>query len=53
MDLESVHERIRIWKKCMPRIEIFYACKTNPNEKIIEATMKHNVSYDVASLGEI
>jgi len=53
MDISNVAERIKIWKELLPRIEIFYACKTNPNEKIIEATMKENTCYDVASLGEI
>ena len=53
MDISNVTERIKIWKQLLPRVEIFYACKTNPNEEIIKATMKENTCYDVASLGEI
>ena len=39
MDISNVTERIKIWKQLLPRVEIFYACKTNPNEEIIKATM--------------
>ena len=37
----------------MPRIEIYYSIKVNPDPKIIEACLENKTNFDVGSLNEI
>ena len=37
----------------MPRVELFYAVKTNPQQSIIDRCMEHKTGFDVASGSEI
>ena len=35
-DPQSATERINLWRNILPRVEIFFAVKTNPDQKIID-----------------
>lgn len=50
-DMQSVEQRINLWREMLPRVEIFYAMKSGPN--CIKTAVNKNVGVDVASLGEI
>ena len=52
-DVENVTERIKIWRHLLPRVEIFYAVKTNTNTRIIQKCIDNNTCFDVASDTEI
>ena len=52
-DAQSAEERIELWREYLPRVEIFYAVKTNPNDKIIEKCIQNNTGFDVASGSEM
>ena len=52
-DVKNAVERIKIWRHLLPRVEIFYAVKTNTNSKIIQACLANNTGFDVASATEI
>jgi ornithine decarboxylase len=52
-DIENVTERIKIWRYLLPRVEIFYAVKTNTNPRIIQKCIDNNTCFDVASETEI
>lgn len=52
-DIKSAEERIALWRTLMPRVEIFYAVKTNPNTKIVEKCLESGTGFDVASEAEI
>lgn len=52
-DVENVTERIKIWRHLLPRVEIFYAVKTNTNPKIIQKCLENGTCFDVASATEI
>ena len=40
VDINNVKERIDLWRKLLPRVEIFYATKANNNDKIFEVCIK-------------
>ena len=40
-DAKSAVERIALWREFMPRVELFYAVKTNPNQKILDECLKN------------
>lgn len=52
-DIKCVSERIKLWRKLMPRVEIFYAAKCNSDEKIGRECVERNTGFDVASATEI
>jgi diaminopimelate decarboxylase len=35
-DISDVIQRIQIWRHLMPRVELFYAAKTNPDLAIVK-----------------
>lgn len=51
--LNEISNRIEKWKGLLPRVKPFYAIKSNPDSKIVETTLKHNIGYDCASKKEI
>jgi diaminopimelate decarboxylase len=40
-DIKNVEERITIWKNMLPRVELFYAAKVNPNVEILKACVNN------------
>ena len=52
-DPTSATERINHWRSFLPRVEIFFAVKTNPNQKIIDKCIEKNTGFDVASGSEM
>jgi ornithine decarboxylase len=52
-DIENVSQRIKIWRNLLPRVEIFYAVKTNTDSKIIQKCLQNGTGFDVASAAEI
>lgn len=52
-DLSEVKHRIELWRKLLPRVEVFYAAKVNPDKKVVDECVKHNSGFDVASSVEI
>ncbi len=51
--LNEISNRIEKWKGLLPRVKPFYAIKSNPDSKIVETTLQHNIGYDCASKKEI
>ena len=52
-DIKSVVERVVIWKNIMPRVELFYAAKCNPDFEIVKACVQQKTGFDVASVREM
>ena len=48
-DITNVQKRIDIWKQLLPRVEIFYALKCNPDIEILKACVRAGTGFDVAS----
>ena len=53
LDIQNVYDRINIWRKLMPRVQIFYAAKCNQNIEVGKACVEMNTGFDVASANEI
>lgn len=51
-DLNVVEQNVKTLKAHMPRVEIFYAVKSNADSKIIQKIDSRVNGYDIASLGE-
>lgn len=51
-DLSILQNRVKTLKELLPRVEIFYATKSNSDRRVIEALDKLVAGYDIASLGE-
>lgn len=41
------------FRKLLPRVELFYAVKANPNFEVIKTLAKHGCGFDVASKPEM
>ena len=41
------------WNKVLPRVEPFYAVKSNPNQVVLDTLLSQNVKFDCASLREV
>jgi ornithine decarboxylase len=50
---ESVLERLKIFNEYLPMVKVFYAVKSNPNERIIKCLMDAGCNFDCASKAEI
>lgn len=37
----------------MPRVEMFYAVKSNPDQRVLQTCLNEGVGFDVASIGEM
>jgi ornithine decarboxylase len=53
MDLQSVRERYGALREALPRAEVYYAVKANPDREVLELLASLGSYFDVASLGEI
>ena len=42
-----------MWKSILPRVEIFYAAKCNPDPRILKVCVEEQIGFDVASVGEM
>ncbi|MDQ5972246.1 MAG: Type PLP-dependent enzyme [Patescibacteria group bacterium] len=51
-DLAIVHENAKVITEALPRVGIYYAIKSNSDERIIETIDPIVAGYDIASLGE-
>jgi len=52
-DIKNASIRIKVWRKLLPRAELFYAVKTNPDEEIVKACVDFGTGFDVASKNEM
>lgn len=52
-DLDIVRNNVRSLKKYLPRIDFYYAIKSNADPEIISAIDGMVAGYDIASLGEL
>jgi len=53
VDLNSVVERVRLWKTLLPEVTPFYAVKCNPDAMLLSTLAVHGVNFDCASRAEI
>jgi ornithine decarboxylase len=51
-DLNFVRENVEIFKKLLPRVEIFYAIKSCDDSEVINSIDRKVTGYDIASYGE-
>ena len=52
-DLTDVEFRINLFRKLMPRVELFYAYKAHPDKELFKTCMAHKTGFDVASIFEM
>lgn len=53
VDLGKIIKQVQLWRNLLPRVEIFYAMKCNPDPLICRVLASLNVSFDCASKSEI
>ena len=51
--LQSIRDRIRLWKDCLPAIRPYYAVKCNNMPVVLEELHKGGCGFDCASLAEL
>ena len=51
--LNNISERIELFRKILPRVEIFYAMKCNSDKQVIKTCIQDGVGFDVASVNEM
>jgi ornithine decarboxylase len=49
----NVTNKVKYWNKYLPHIKPYYAIKSFNHPYMIDELLKHNISFDVASKGEI
>ncbi|XP_069355071.1 ornithine decarboxylase 2-like [Maniola hyperantus] len=52
-DMDEAYRRVEYFRKMMPRVEIFYAMKSNDSDKMIKLAAALGLGFDCASPGEI
>jgi len=52
VDHEKLRENYRTFKKCLPRVQCYYAVKANSEQQIVETLFEEGSSFDVASYNE-
>lgn len=52
VDHEKIRENYRRFKKCLPKVQVYYAVKANSNQEIIKTLFHEGASFDVASYNE-
>jgi ornithine decarboxylase len=52
LDHNKIRENYRTFKKCLPRVQCYYAVKANSHPEIIKTLFKEGSSFDVASYNE-
>lgn len=53
MDIGQIFRRYKFWKKKLPKIEILYAAKCNPDKLLLKTLSYLGLGFDVASKAEI
>jgi len=53
VDLGRLIHQARLWKKYLPRVQPYYAVKSNPDMHILRTMMILGLNFDCASKGEI
>lgn len=53
LDIGAIITRYKLWKKLLPKVEIFYAVKCNPDKILLKTLSYLNVGFDVASKAEL
>lgn len=51
--LQSIRDRVRLWKECLPAIRPYYAVKCNNMPAILEELHRGGCGFDCASLAEL
>ncbi|MBN1664924.1 MAG: type III PLP-dependent enzyme [Deltaproteobacteria bacterium] len=52
LDHQKIRENYRTFKKCLPRVQCYYAVKANSHPEIIKTLFNEGSSFDVASYNE-
>lgn len=52
-DIDEAYRRVEHFKKMLPRVQIFYAMKSNDNERMVKLAATLGLGFDCASPGEI
>lgn len=52
-DLADVVGKYQTMRRCLPDFKIFYAVKSNPEERILKTLKKQGSSFEIASTGEL
>lgn len=53
VDLHEVQSRYQLWSECLPRVQAYYAIKSNPDPMILYVLAKLGCGFDCASREEI
>lgn len=53
VDLGVLRQQVERWRSLMPRVEMFYAIKCNPNPVMLKVLVSMGVNFDCASMSEI
>jgi ornithine decarboxylase len=52
LDHGTLRENYRLFKRCLPRVQCYYAVKANSNQEIVKTLFDEGASFDVASYNE-
>ena len=52
IDHDALRKVYRQFRKHLPRVQVYYAMKANPNPEIVRTLFKEGASFDVASMPE-
>ncbi|HUI06375.1 MAG TPA: type III PLP-dependent enzyme [Verrucomicrobiae bacterium] len=53
IDHDELRHNYAAFRKCLPRVQAYYAVKANPDPEIVRTLFKAGASFDVASLPEL
>lgn len=53
IDIGAIFRRYKLWKKLLPKVDIYYAVKCNPDKILLQTLSYLNVGFDVASKAEL
>jgi ornithine decarboxylase len=52
IDHDALRKAYRLFRKHLPRVQVYYAVKANPDPEIVHTLFKEGASFDVASMPE-
>ena len=52
IDHDALRKNYRLFRRCLPRVQIYYAVKANPDPAIVRTLYREGSSFDVASMPE-
>ena len=52
VDHDALRKAYRLFRKHLPRVQVYYAVKANPDPAIVRTLYKEGASFDVASMPE-